>query len=231
MIVVSWNMQGAWMQNAGRTLETSNLSDALGLLKHGVTALCLQEAGACPYALPRQTVGNRQIDVGTIQIGSSTRGRQALVAWYDSCVNIGASHNRCSMAIVSTSFTGSVDVIEHQAATLRPLLGIELANGDWLYSVHAPSGNHNTASGVANSLLGQIAGARRFTCVGDYNCDPNDMTARGHSPISGADATHQNGNRLDFAIARGPTVSMAAPAALGLTQLVSDHYGQTFNIV
>lgn len=228
MIVLSWNMQGA-----GTKEQTSNFSDAIGLFKKGlVDVLLLQEAGGCPIeGLDDITVGSVKLRFGKKRVGSERSGRDAHVVWYDSKENTGAMHDRCSMAIIAADCSGNACVVEHYSAGLRPLIGIETTFGTDVWNIHAPSGNHKAAAGVAASLLSVIDGSK-YICAGDFNCSPDDMVNKGFKPVATDSATHQNGNTLDFAIGSKVKVSLYAGKSIfeQVPLLVSDHYSQCFEV-
>ncbi len=241
MIVSTWNMQGAQgysdpvgQSKKRKAFEGTNVSDVLNLVAKGdVDVAAIQEAGGAPsgWPLDRRNVGGYALDVGLVSVGTSSRSKSVFVVWYDSYENGDASHNRCSIGILSRCYTNAAGTrrygVKSAHAGLRPLVGHETASGVWVYSIHAPSGNHNAASGVAAALIGSIPAGRRWVCAGDYNCPPNFMTARGYNPIASTQKTHQNGNILDYAIVDANT----ACTLLGGTQvLVSDHYSQTFQV-
>jgi len=238
--VTSWNMQGAQayadpvgQSKKRKALEGSNISDALNLLAHGTDVLALQEAGGAPadWNLGAGASNGVALSVGYIQVGTTRRQRHVFVVWYDSVANGGAANNRCSMAVLCRTTANvaplAYQAVAHHAAGLRPLIGVHTPSGLWVYSIHAPSGNHNAASGVANSLLSAIPGPGHWLCAGDYNCQPTDMVARGYGGrvVAGGGVTHQNGHRLDFAV-RSPlaiaSIDQNAPV------LISDHYSQSF---
>ena len=237
MIVTCWNMQGAQASTTTssgkrKALEGLNISDALSLLSHGVDVLALQEVGGAPdWGLAARVVGGVNLDVGVVELGSRRRRVQAKVVWYDS-LKTNAKHDRCSMAVIATNYSNNattVRAVAHHNANLRPLVGIRTALNIWVYSIHAPSGNHNAASGVAYSMLGQIPNSH-WICAGDYNCSPADMRNRGlpaNRVIATTNATHQNGNTLDFAV-RSPLAIVSLHTGVGT--LTSDHYSQSFRV-
>lgn len=246
--LMSWNMQGAQgyaHPQPGtlkrKRLQGSNISDALNLLSSKIDVLALQEVGGAPagWNLAPQLINNRIINTGIITVGTRTRPKQAFVMWYDSVANGGAANNRCSMALLyrlpGQAAMPGLRVIAHQAAGLRPLIGMQGPRGTWIFTIHAPSGNHLAASGVANNLVAQIAGAlgpgpAHWVCAGDYNCSPQDMVRRGfpaNRVISRNKATHRNGSTLDFAI-RSPMAIVGLDHHTG--SLMSDHFSQAFRL-
>jgi len=240
MFVMTWNMQGAqgYADRAGgknkrKRLEGTNVSDAINMIGPDLDVLCLQEAGSAPdgWGLQARIVNGYQLDVGLVTLGTRRRTRTALVAWYDSTVNLNAGNDRCSMAIISTSHTNAatLGVTFRPATPLRPLLGLQTASGVWIYSLHAPSGNHNAAAGYMRSLINRIPNGRHWVCAGDYNCSPADMVNEGFGGrvVATNDATHIGGNTLDFAI-RSPLAIVTLDVNGGA--LMSDHFSQKFRV-
>nr|WP_274389819.1 endonuclease/exonuclease/phosphatase family protein [Azospirillum doebereinerae] len=223
---MTWNMQGA-----GSGTGTSNASDALSALRKGADVLLLQEAGGVPdWGLKKTSCGGVKLLHGFRNFGSDRKAIEAQVIWFDSTENTNAMHDRCSMGIIATNFSGTYGVVTHNSNGLRPLIGILTNDGVWVYNIHAPSGNHKAASGVAANLLGQIGGKEKFICAGDYNCTPADMMLRGFKAVSGGGATHQNGNTLDFAVGQKVTVTPYVSMFSTMPTLVSDHYSQCFSV-
>lgn len=238
MHVMTWNMQGAqgsYQEGGGKRkqLEGTNIADAIGFLANGkVSVLALQETGGPPvdWDLNPAVIGGFNLMTGVVQLGTERRPKGAFVVWYDSMANTTASHDRCSMAVLSTNFSGTVataraDAISGPSANLRPLVGLKTADDIWVYSIHAPSGNHNAAAGVAESQLNSIDPNRDYICMGDYNCPPWMMRGRGFQVCATKLATQQAGNTLDYAVYSGIQVRLD-----NTTSLTSDHYSQTFAI-
>jgi hypothetical protein len=235
MIVVTWNMQGAQASDGNgkkrKKLEGTNISDALNLLSLGVDALLLQEVGGYPegWKLKPVNLANKVIlHCEVVNLGTKRHASEVFVVWYDGKANGMATHDRCNMAVISKSHTATYSAVTHpNSPSLRPLVGLETAKGLWLYSIHAPSGNHNAAAGVANSLLGEIDPNKKWLCGGDYNCSPQDMKGKGWAPVASDYQTHQSGNTLDFAIGKGCSVTLLAADKI---TMVSDHYSQCFEV-
>jgi hypothetical protein len=230
MKIVTWNMQGGQASDGvgkkRKKLEGTNISDALGLLSKGVDALLLQECGGYPdWDLTEATCGGLNIRYGWPDV---SRRVKPFVVWYDSTENSTATHNRCSMAVISKSHTNEIGVVEHGKENLRPLIGIETADGTWIYSIHAPSGVANFAAKVADDLL-QTVPDLKWVVAGDYNCSPALMQGKGYAPVASTHATQQSGNTLDFAI--GDAKSTITLLTNGeVPTLISDHYSQCFQI-
>lgn len=230
-------------------VDTSNLATVLDLFKQKKTdVICLQEAGACPRYIGgtagvsngvRYTYGRYESGSSTgSSTGTSIASRKSSRActqltvyfmWFDTGLHGGRSNNRCSMAILSKEKPVAYNIVKMASATLRPMIGMQLGSGQWVYCIHAPSGNHKSASGVANALLNKIKGTK-YVCAGDFNCSPLDMSTRGHHPVYSQYVTHQGGNSLDFAIANGCRLRTANDAIADSTVLISDHFSQTFEV-
>ncbi|MBP2298218.1 endonuclease/exonuclease/phosphatase family protein [Azospirillum picis] len=224
MKILTWNMQGA-----GSNEETSNASDVLTALHNGIDILLLQETGGYPdWGLKPTNCGGVTLMEGERNFGSSRWPKWAHIIWYDSTANTKAKHDRCSMAVIATNYSGRYGVVSHHSDGLRPLIGIKTNDGIWAYSIHAPSGNHKSASGVAASLLSVIS-KEKYVCAGDYNCSPADMQWRGYAPTWTAGRTHQNGNTLDFAIGNKVAVTAYAGGS-SMPAFVSDHYSRCFEV-
>jgi hypothetical protein len=228
MLVMAWNMQGA----GGGSGETTNVSDALSFLKKGGGVLLLQEAGGCPWKLTPTNKNGVIVHTGYVSLGKQIIGGartkvQAFVVWYDSCLNTKASHNRCSMAIIAANYDSSFNVIPHHSNNLRPLIGIRTADGVWCYSIHAPSGNHKSAIGVAKSMMKNIK-AKKYIVAGDFNCQAKKSGIDDKEICASKYSTHQGGNVLDYAVYKGVSVTLADSEVLDFPSFASDHYSQCF---
>jgi endonuclease/exonuclease/phosphatase family metal-dependent hydrolase len=226
MIVMTWNMQGA-----AKSEKTTNIAEVLPLLNKGVDLLLLQEVGSrMDWKLERKTILGVKLRRGLIPVGTS----MASVYWYDSKENGAASHDRCSMAVISPHIT-HLDIIKHrETGTLRPLIGARLSNGLWIYNIHAPATKgHKAASGVAHGLISKRCdlAKEKYACIGDFNCPPAEMQGRGYNVEAADGGTHIAGNTLDYAVYKGLTVMLMNEDALGLPVKMSDHYSQVFKVL
>lgn len=225
MIVMTWNMQGS-----AKSEKTTNIAEVLPLLNKGVDLLLLQEVGSCmDWKLERKTILGVKLRHGLIPVGTS----MARVYWYDSKENGAASHDRCSMAVISPHIT-HLDIVKHRTSgTLRPLIGARLSNGLWIYNIHAPSKGHKAASGVADRLISERCkfAKEKYACIGDFNCPPSEMEGKGYNVEAADWETHIGGNTLDYAVYKGLTVMLMSAKALDLPVKMSDHYSQLFKVL
>lgn len=222
--------------------DTVNLAGIMNKFRQNkLDVICLQEAGACPDYLDFK-VGHKngvQYLYGTYTPDGGKRRKvptrescklTLYFMWFDTGLHGGRSNNRCSLAILSKEKPIAYDVIKKKSApTLRPLIGVQLGGNQWVYSIHAPSGNHKAASGVADSLLKKIK-APKYVCAGDFNCEPASMTARGHQTFYSEYLTHERGGKLDFLVAKGCRVRTANEANLDPGVEASDHFSQAFEV-
>jgi hypothetical protein len=228
MLVMTWNMQGA----GGGFGGISNASDTLSFLRKGGGVLLLQEAGKCPWKLTPTNkngviVHTGYISLGKKIIGGARKNVHAFVVWYSPRDNTKAGHDRCSMAVIAVNYDSSFDVIPHHSKNLRPLIGIRTADGIWCYSIHAPSGNHKSAIGVAKSMMKNIK-AEKFIVAGDFNCQAKKSGIDDKEICASKYSTHQGGNVLDYAVYKGVSVTLANSKVLDFSSFVSDHYSQSF---
>ena len=203
MKIVSWNMQGVGA-GVGKAGFLRNL-----MRQDGVVAICLQECGN----LFNWT--NQDLDAGwTIAVH-----RQ----W-----NAGGGNNRCSLAILTSAMVLGTHEIGALLPTQRPVVGARI-NNRWVYSVHAPAGgNANYVRDALVSVRGWAAG-ESWIVAGDMNLAPGVVAPpRDTAPANCGQATHQNGNEIDYAYAGGHWRADWAAARMG--NRGSDHWPVAFTI-
>ncbi|HVJ52186.1 MAG TPA: endonuclease/exonuclease/phosphatase family protein [Aliidongia sp.] len=215
---MTWNMQG------GNKDKYYQIADYMK--KHNINIACLQETGTLPkdYAKNPKTINNIALNTGDFKTGASS-GMIYTTINYD---NDTGQNNRCSMAILSEPAVLDMWAIPGPN-NLRPLLGIKIPGDIWVYTVHAPSGNPNSASGVTVSMLDDMPLAqrtKRWVCAGDYNCPPAQIGGGGRTTVGGLAPTHKNGGMLDYAVTGNIALTHQSQ---GIEPLFSDHWSQIFD--
>jgi len=214
--LMTWNMQGG---NKDKYLQIAQY-----MKKYKINIACLQETGTLPndYAKTPATINNINVKTGDFKVGASA----ALIFTTLNYDNDIGQNNRCSMAILSEPAVLGMWAIPGPNR-LRPLVGIKIPGDMWIYTVHAPSGNPNAASGVTKSMLDDMPLAHgKWICVGDYNCPPTDIAGGNLTAIGGLKATHKNGGRLDYAVTGNIKLTLQDQ---GIEPLFSDHWSQIFD--
>lgn len=198
--IASWNMQGG-----------SNWGQVRQLREHDM--ISLQESGTPPF-MGSLTLQPSGVHTGTYNFGTRSRPDVRHVAHWQNDIN---SHARNSLTILSTAPITNTQLLPAPSPTLRPGLMAE-THGINLVDIHAPSGNHNAAAGVTNSILRQAPPS--FMAMGDFNAPPEVMARRvPHSVTHPSGATQQSGNTLDYAVH-----SRDFQGTMEQTTVMSDHW-------
>ena len=208
MLIATINMQGGnkWAETLSATKDAD--------------FICLQECGSLPSAWNAQSQGN-SVSTAFVNLGTEMSMNYFHVVHYE----FGNTNDRCSLAVLGRPATGKWNLVSHTNAGLRPLIGLEASNGAWVYSIHAPSGNHNAAAGVAKSLIGKIS-QTSWVVAGDYNCPPSKMGGSGGTVVASGTSTQQSGNELDY-IVHSNNLKGEHKKAFSVG---SDHWGQRFDV-
>lgn len=209
MFLVTMNMQGGnkWAEALGK----AKLADFI----------CVQECGRLPQGWKQVRRGNN-LTAAIAKLGTKKRPNDFVVAHY----TFGNTYQRCSLAVLGKQATGRYELIMHYKKGLRPLVGLEASGGTWVYSIHAPSGNHKAAAGVAKTLLGEIA-HKRWVVAGDFNCPSEKMKSKSWVVVSSGKSTQQSGNELDFLV-HSKKVKAAYKSTISVG---SDHWGLVYEVV
>lgn len=202
--IITWNMQGAG----------SNLEKSQRLRKYmrndNVTAICLQECG------------------------NLFEWRSSAALDYDWKVaiykqwNAGGGNDRCSLAILvrdDAIETKSRDATDKSA---RPMIGALLAQGFWLWTIHAPASRNSRAYVVSACLTAnRQSGDLPWMLAGDFNLIPEDAyTIQGSKVWRSHQPTHESGREIDYSFVS--TNVNIITNAYREEPLLSDHYPLRF---
>ena len=160
MKIVSWNSQGNKDFYYGTLLAT-----------YHPDVLCLQECGNIQYGTDNEDVQVTQAE--TLRFRKAFGRTECLVNYWPA----DARNGRCSMAMLipDASSTGQCAAIK--SWSLRPALAIKRGSL-WIVNVHAVA----SAAAAANDqdfIDSLCERGYNGLCVGDFNCTPAELTARG----------------------------------------------------
>lgn len=210
--LVTWNLlhtPGNWTNFSG--------------LKKNAGAICIQESGNGFLMekwghVPDRRVLAGDVDVFTeiLTLGGETRGDK----WFCAIAGFGATCINSSgvlLRLKGGQRTARIHVVPPvqypQTKERRATLGVERADGTWIYSIHAPAsrGIASQMQFIADVLEGiqKNCGNDSWICAGDFNVDPSKtedllktLSFSGAAICRPKKATHHGGGELDYAVTK-----------------------------
>lgn len=241
-ILITWNSQGKDSSDPDKMgNKWSNIRNWMTGSPGAPLVLCLQECGRPADFDNLQSIpGAPNCYAGRVDFSRRTN---VFVVLFDAPTKDG----RTSLAVIAKQehvVPSQIHIVPPLGPTLRPVIGIKLTNGVWLYSHHGPAENANSARGVAIAYLKKIDQARGnepWICAGDYNCEPSQITndqrwnaAWKLFSCPRTKKTQKNGGLIDYMVSHGidgwDVQWSEDPPGKGDFGDLADHYIQTFPI-
>lgn len=238
--LISWNSQGKDSSDPVKMgNKWSNLRNWITGSIGAPLVLSLQECGR-PEDFNNLRVIQPNCSAGTVRISSRT---YVFAIFFDAPTKDG----RTSLAVITKQqnvVPNQTHIVGPLSRKLRPVIGVKLTNGIWVYSHHGPAKNSTAARGVAMTYLkdiDQVRGKEPWICAGDYNCEPNQMRKDSRwkeawtlSSCPSTKKTQKNGGLIDYIVSKGIDGSKVKwsedPPGKGDFGDLADHYIQTFYI-
>lgn len=161
MRVISWNSRGNNDYYYGILLRTFN--------PH---ILCLQECGNIQTGIPNEEV-NVTLISNLLHFAKRFGSVDCEVFYWP----VDASNSRCSMAMILPLNNGRKTSAAYKSWSVRPAMTLKIGR-IWITNIHAVA-SAGAAANSQNFITRLTQKGYNGLCVGDFNCTPAQLSARG----------------------------------------------------